>query len=393
MAIAYDAARQNLVVFGGIEADATPTYAGTVSDETWTWDGHNWTEHFPSNRPSPRLGASMAYDAARKVMVLYGGWSDMTTGIGLDDTWTWDGTTWTEQHALTTPQRRGFAPMAYDAGRQVVVMFGGHQGANAPQPPYQQTWTWNGTDWALAHPVHSPSPRYQPAIAYDMARADTVLFGGLSGPAGQMLTDTWTWDGDDWTQRHPAQNPPVDYRDTGLPIVYDSARKIVVGPVTLSTSFSLSIWTWDGTNWTARAVTSEDHPVADDTARGLLIGLERVSRTDYQQGGIAYWDGQTWSIKAIWREPTVLDRYDSPLAAGIAGVEARTGFTYSNGACVAAQPCLASAQVLASTGPPATPTVASVRVQTSGFWPGFTCTATVADQSDGWHFQFPVVCS
>ena len=53
----------------------------------------------------------------------------------LDDTWTWDGTTWTQQHPATSPSARTFASMAYDPATSTAVLFGG-KGTLA------DTWTW-----------------------------------------------------------------------------------------------------------------------------------------------------------------------------------------------------------------------------------------------------------
>jgi hypothetical protein len=133
MGMAYDAARGQVVLFGGC--------CGLLSD-TWTWDGTDWTQHFPAHSPTPRSGMGMAYDAARGQVVLFGGSSEDVVG---------------------------------------------------------DTWTWDGTDWTQHTPAHSPTPRYGPGMAYDAARGQVVLFGAAPG----LTSDTWTWVGTDWTQ-HPA---------------------------------------------------------------------------------------------------------------------------------------------------------------------------------------------
>ena len=46
-----------------------------------------------SEKPSPRSGFSMAYDTSRNVLVLHGG---IVPGGRLQDTWEWDGSTWTK---------------------------------------------------------------------------------------------------------------------------------------------------------------------------------------------------------------------------------------------------------------------------------------------------------
>jgi pyruvate/2-oxoacid:ferredoxin oxidoreductase beta subunit len=57
-AMAYDAARGQVVLFGGLGS------SGRLND-TWVWDGTNWVQKFPGNAPPARYGHAMAYDAAR----------------------------------------------------------------------------------------------------------------------------------------------------------------------------------------------------------------------------------------------------------------------------------------------------------------------------------------
>jgi hypothetical protein len=101
--------------------------------------------------PSARDGMGMAYDAARAEVVLFGG---CCSGGLLNDTWIWDGTTWTEQHPTTSPSARSGMGMAYDAARGEVVLFGGYNGGLL-----NDTWTWDGTTWTEQHPTTSPSAR------------------------------------------------------------------------------------------------------------------------------------------------------------------------------------------------------------------------------------------
>jgi len=56
-AMAYDAARGQVVLFGGWNG-------GPLSD-TWVWDGSNWVPKFSASRPPARFAHAMAYDAAR----------------------------------------------------------------------------------------------------------------------------------------------------------------------------------------------------------------------------------------------------------------------------------------------------------------------------------------
>jgi hypothetical protein len=68
----------------------------------------------------------MAYDAATRTVVLFGGQGPH--GV-LGDTWTWDGTTWTQQRLAAHPPARSYAAMAYDPAPGTVVLFGGGSGS------------------------------------------------------------------------------------------------------------------------------------------------------------------------------------------------------------------------------------------------------------------------
>src|SRR5688572_4916037 len=71
---------------------------------------------------------------------------------------------------------RSDVPMAYDAARQRIVLFGGR--IDSGVAPLGQTWEWDGSSWSLQNPAASPPPRHSHALAYDAARQRIVLFGG-----------------------------------------------------------------------------------------------------------------------------------------------------------------------------------------------------------------------
>jgi uncharacterized protein (TIGR03437 family) len=79
--------------------------------------------------------------------------------------------------------------MAYDSSESQVVVFGG-AGASGD---LGDTWLWNGSYWTQASPQSSPSARSGTAMAYDAGHDQAVLFGGLDDPTTQYFSDTWTW--------------------------------------------------------------------------------------------------------------------------------------------------------------------------------------------------------
>ncbi|MEM7203237.1 MAG: kelch repeat-containing protein [Planctomycetota bacterium] len=174
-----------IVLFGG-------TLGGVAQDDTWTWDGTRWTEHVSPLKPTARANHAMAYDAARQRLVLFGG---VSSGGATDDTWEWDGSSWLQRAPANRPPRLAGHAMAYDAARRRVVLFGAG------------TWLWDGSSWSQATPAIAPPPRTSGAMAFDARRDVVVLYGGQQ--YSSALDDTWEWDGSGWQQRLTPTRPPL----------------------------------------------------------------------------------------------------------------------------------------------------------------------------------------
>jgi hypothetical protein len=182
----------------------------------------------------------MAYDTATGTVVLFGGLVDGLVGE-YGDTWTWNGTTWTEQHPATSPPARQNAAMAYDAATGNTVMFGGGRSPRGQFHLFNDTWTWDGTTWTEQHPATGPEARLGAAMAYDPATGNVVLNGGLNDHA---LNGTFTWDGTTWTKQLQRPRPPARW---GAGMAYDAATGNVVmfgGVRPDSTSQDRGTWTW-----------------------------------------------------------------------------------------------------------------------------------------------------
>jgi hypothetical protein len=57
----------------------------------------DWTQASPTHSPAPRYDTGMAYDAATGQVVLFGGGHNNYPGDHWGDTWTWDGSDWTQR--------------------------------------------------------------------------------------------------------------------------------------------------------------------------------------------------------------------------------------------------------------------------------------------------------
>ena len=272
-------------------------------------NGPSWVQRFPANHPSAITSYDMAYDSGRGVTVLFGGYNG---SVNLDDTWEWDGTNWLRRTPLHHPSARTAPAMAYDSARSVVVLFGGYIGGNPPTYS-SETWEWDGTDWTERNPANYPSARVS-SLVYDSARHVSVLFGGSDG--NLPLNDTWEWDGTDWAKRSPVDQPPVRI-SPGM--AYDSARGVTVlfGGYTGSGFDRLDdTWEWDGTNWIKRTPATypsarSSHAIAYDSEREVTV-LFGGSVGSNGLDDTWEWDGTNWIERTPVEYPTA--RYSHAMA-------------------------------------------------------------------------------
>jgi hypothetical protein len=282
MGMAYDTADGRVVMFGGS--------GNGYLDDTWTWDGTDWTQQHPAHAPHHRYDAAMVYDAAHRQVVLFGGFGNHYLG----DTWTWDGTDWTQQHPAHAPSHRSGAGMAYDSADGQVVLFGGYAGRGALH--HGGTWTWDGTDWTLQHPAHEPRHRSGVGMAYDSADGQVVLFGGHN--RRRYFGDTWTWDGTDWTQQSPVHSPAARFAHA-MSAAADGQVVLFSG---VAGRFFDDTWTWDGTDWTQQSPVNSPparHSHAMSVAADgqvVLFGGAYVGRNGSTAAGDTWaWDGTDWT--------------------------------------------------------------------------------------------------
>lgn len=186
--MAYDAGSDRIVLFGGAAAATRFPSQSAIRDETWAYDfnSNTWTNMNPSAAPSPRSSQGMAYVAQSDRILLFGG-QDTAEIIG--GTWAYDlnSNTWTEMSPRVTPSPRTASGMAYDAGTDRVVLFGGFPGLT-------ETWVYdlNNNTWIQTDPASAPSLRVDTKMAYDAESKRIVLFGGCPALGCSGGDETWS---------------------------------------------------------------------------------------------------------------------------------------------------------------------------------------------------------
>ena len=347
--MAYDPAHGTIVMFGGADAGGNPL------DDTWLWDGSNWTQAEPNTSPDPDFDVVMAFDTSAQQTV-------MQNGVAGSTMWVWDGADWSAQSNTSIPPTRCLAAGAYDAARSELVTFGGfaHSGLatdqtwilngpswrqlstpvgpdpldggsvlraqNNESPPASaydptrfvvvtvfvdastqalQTWEWNGVTWTLATSEHAPSARVNSSLAYDSNSGGVLLFGGatLATDGSQCLAETWLWDGGDWTQLSPATTSPPCRGNAAMVQRGQSELLLFGGNDQTNASFGSSTalndtWQWDGVDWTN--VTPDLSPVS-----GGFSSMAYNAAADQLELFNADADGDLWiSDGTSWSEPT-----------------------------------------------------------------------------------------
>ncbi|MFT3913636.1 MAG: hypothetical protein QM704_05895 [Anaeromyxobacteraceae bacterium] len=260
-AMAWDPARRRLVLFGG---SAVPGSSADALDDTWEWDGRGWTKAQPAGASPPRrAGSALWFDPARGTIVLFGGSGQFC----LEDLWEWDGVRWSPLAAAGDgPLNCGRGAAAWDAGRGKLAYWDGENAA---------LWFFDGKAWARDGATGGPQVRLMfPAMAYDAVRKTLVLYGGLDDGSATTAS-TWEWDGA-WHLVKAVSAPGARaYAATAWDPV--RGKVVLVGGTTAGNTASSDVWTWSGADWVA-AATAGTAPagrgqaaLAWDDATGTLV--------------------------------------------------------------------------------------------------------------------------
>ncbi|MEZ5967059.1 MAG: hypothetical protein R3F56_24695 [Planctomycetota bacterium] len=281
-AMAYDTVRQRVCLFGG----------GQSRDDLWEWDGAGWVLRSAFVGPIGRYGHAMAFDPVRGRLVVFGGQSSYGASLGdLDDTWEWDGTNWTQMTPQRHPSLRSGARAAYDSVRGRVILFGGIHITNGQGTFYDDLWEWDGTNWTALNPGFRPSPRSEAALAFDPARGRLVMYGGWGG-SSVGLVDAWEWDGTTWTDRTSATGPRLD---RGAAAVFSATAGgiVLLGQTNPSLQFPhMETWRYDGAAWTLVTGGPTD-------AGNFVVMAHDAGRARTVSYGAA--GGETWEFDgALW---------------------------------------------------------------------------------------------
>jgi hypothetical protein len=302
-------------------------YGTTGSREVWELNPATaaFTDRTaPLDVPLARYSQAMAFNPATGKTYLFGGY-DALTGQLLNDFWAWDGKTWAQVPTDVGPSPRSDAAMAYDPARKSLILFGGYD--NMSGNPYSETWEFTSTGkWEQLGPVSSPEPLMGHGMVTDTTRKKILLFGGMTlytwwdaGPyKDPMRNDVWEWDGLTltWTKRTPTTLTSSPTARQYPQLGYDEGRqKLFLYDGANWNGNPTAFWEWDpiSAGWSLRN-TADDLgyvyaiAVTFDTIRrrAVLITDPQSSSSGTQQTLEVDTKAPTWYVRTLAPSPGAL---------------------------------------------------------------------------------------
>jgi hypothetical protein len=238
---AFDPDRQKVVMFCSASA-------------TWEYDGTTWTQYDSTKTAPPaHQWGSLDYDQTLKKIVFFGGFDNTTNGY-LDQTWTYDGTVWS-QVKKNPPPSRSHASMWYDPTLKKTVLYGGLGRITSTDrlTRYSDMWSFDGNGWTAVTPATTPGMRYGAQVTIDPKTNHVLLFGGirvdtdsLNNQVQVYANDMWDWDGTAWTKVATATVPPAR-ENFGLAL--DPIRNEIIMFAGYSGFYLSDLWSYSNGNW------------------------------------------------------------------------------------------------------------------------------------------------
>jgi hypothetical protein len=201
-----------LVLFGG-------SAGGTPLDDTWTFDvaTQSWTQ---LQIVGPNAGPAKLATLGNHVVAFTG-----------TETWSFDGTAWTQVAGAGPSPRSGFAMASLD---NAIVLFGGSNAATK----LSDTWLFDGAVWTTA--AAGPPARANAAMA--RLGGSVILVGGQNS-GNTSISTVWSFDGTTWTQL-------ADSPDAFGPGLATLGNEVVMYRGPNNAAAPDTTWTFDGTTWT-----------------------------------------------------------------------------------------------------------------------------------------------
>ena len=252
----------------------------------------SWCSLTGPGAPAARGAPAAAYDPSLAAEVVFGG--SLPDDAAAGDTWLRTDSGWAPaEDAGPGPSARADSSSWYDPTEGGVVVFGGQ---TALGTLVNDTWLFTGT-WSniTAQVGAAPSPRFQPAVAYDSTAHEAVLFGGLDA-GGSPLNDTWVFTGGRWSNVTASAGAAPSARDWASAADDPSDGGIVLfgGQFCSGDLLCGDTWTFNGSGWHTAAVVGP----TPSPRRGVQFAYNAEYGADLLFGGAVSSPGPNGTVGA-----------------------------------------------------------------------------------------------
>ena len=333
--IVYDSTRGKLVLFGGTSGGVTYCSDTWEASATVTTPSSYVWELKTTSGPGPRSGHSMAYFEKGGYTLLFGGRTVNNTYT--NETWKWDGTSWTQLILPTNPQARADHRIVYNPNKQKIILFGGTSNTRTVM---NDLWEYDGINWELKIDngeqiqtgngyFQRPSGRRLFGMTYCSGTVDgtlrygTLMYGGLTSSVTNPVNDQlWFYENDWYTLTAGPKlyghtlvyNPNQNYS-----IIYGGASSLETSS-TRNSVYKIDDTLITFTNYTTDNITGSGlfgHAACyykDTTLSNTYISNDKIIKTlSYENNVKSYHTSATASALAeiynlLPTSPTPLDR-------------------------------------------------------------------------------------
>lgn len=289
----YDVRNDRLIVYGGTGASGVLGDVWVLLNASGRSGPPTWTSLNPSGTPpAARRAAVVAYDSARNRLLVYGG-ADANNYI-LTDLWVLSDAnglgsapTWTRMPVTPTPEVIGRRAFGYDARADRLQLFGGLSCGSGYCTLYSSLASLRNLSGAVSYATESapgPSARSSAVGAYDAVNGRLFVVGGNTSAASPQNRDVI---GEAWALLGAGGSGALSWRAAPtLPdgreyhnAVYDTrdGRVVVFGGVGLDNYVRNDVWLLDGAGtlqtmqWLAYATQSSSRPKARSGAAAVYV--------------------------------------------------------------------------------------------------------------------------
>lgn len=273
--------------------------AGYNPSAVWTWNG-SWQPHGDAGLPTRQSGVLADMPPLHGVVLL--GDPDVSGAAS----WRWDGAAWRQIAAPPYPANYGPNAAAYDAQRhELVVLVGTRLSGDMASPPPDQTWTWDGRTWTRRG--DAPQTAGRPPMAWDPEARSVVIAGSPWYSVTSVgHAQAWTWTGSGWRRYGSAAT--FDLPSLARSMAWDASAHglVLYAEATADDAHPATVLLAGGRWQTVAPLTFPEHVgvMVEDTTRNraLLVGTAPISAPQTPSAStyndpdtVLTWDGRGWT--------------------------------------------------------------------------------------------------